>query len=100
MRSMSFGRKKELPPSLIREIEQHRWPVAGAKAYPTLFCVDREMNPVPAVARDYRIMTACARAFLTFFDGHRDLFEADYPETIRETITDDGDVAVTLTAPY
>jgi hypothetical protein len=66
MRSMSFGSRKEIPPSMLREIKKHGWPVAGAKAYPTLFCVDQTMEPVPVAERDFWIMSACAFAFLLF----------------------------------
>lgn len=100
LRSLSFDRKKEVPPSLLRAIEEHRWPVAGAKAYPTMICVGGEMDPRPVLEKDVRIMTAVTRAFLAYFVRHRDLFEAEDPEPVRESSEGDDGVTVTLTAPY
>jgi hypothetical protein len=75
MRSMSFGSRNEIPPPMLREMKKHCWAVAGAKAYPTLFCIDRNMDPVPVSERDYRIMSACAFAFVMFIEQHHDVFE-------------------------
>jgi hypothetical protein len=99
MRSLSFDRKKGMPPSLIREIQQHRWPIAGAKAYPALVCADAETSPVEPEERDYRIMTACTQAFLAFFARHRLVFDADAPDQVCELFTNDDDVTVALVAP-
>jgi hypothetical protein len=100
LRSLSFDRKKDLHPRLAREIKQHRWPVAGPKAYPVLLCVDSEKVLFETTERDVRIMTASTRAFLTFFEKHRDLFADEYPTPITELFKLDDDVTVTLTAPY
>ncbi|HSY51444.1 MAG TPA: SEC-C domain-containing protein [Thermoanaerobaculia bacterium] len=99
MRSLSFDRKKGMPLSLIREIEQHRWPIAGAKAYPALICIDKEMSPIEPEEEDYRIMTACAHVFAAFFASHRRIFAVDAPEQVCEVFSAD-DVTVTITAPY
>lgn len=99
MRSLSFDRKKTMPPSMIREIEQHRWPIAGAKAYPALICIDAEISPVEPAEHDYRIMTACTQAFLAFFVRNRLIFDTDAPDQVCELFTTDDDVTVTLTAP-
>jgi len=64
--SLSFDPKKDIPSPMLREIEKHRWPVAGAKAYPVVFAVDANAQPVPLTERDYRIMTAVTLAFLSF----------------------------------
>jgi hypothetical protein len=100
MRSLSFGPKKRLPPAMVREIEQYGWPVAGAKAYPTLFAVDAALQPVPATERDLRIMTACTRAFVSFFEERGSIFTDDDLPPVRVSIGRDDDVTVTLTAPY
>jgi hypothetical protein len=52
VRSMSFGKRKDLPSSMTREIKKHGWPVAGPHAYPTLFALDRAMEPLPLTAHD------------------------------------------------
>lgn len=100
LRSLSFDRKKDLHPRLAREIKQHRWPVAGPKAYPVLLCVDSEKLLFETTERDVRILTASTRAFLAFFEKHRDLFADEYPVPIIESFKLDNDVTVTLTAPY
>jgi hypothetical protein len=100
MRSMSFGTRKELPPSMLREIKTHRWQVAGAKAYATLFCVDKGMEPVPVTTRDFRIMTACASAFLLFLAQHRDIFDADRAAVVKASFSHESGLMVLLTAPY
>jgi hypothetical protein len=100
MRSMSFGSRKEIPPSMLREIKTHGWPVAGAKAYPTLFCIDRDMQQVPVAERDFRIVTACAGAFLLFFEQHRDIFEAEPSAVVKASYFDEAGLMVIFTAPY
>lgn len=100
VRSMSFGARKELPPSMLSEIKKHGWPVAGPQAYPTLFGLDRAFEPLPITARDYRIMTKLALAFLVFFKDYRSIFETDAPEPIQRSFIDEEDVEVTFTAPF
>ncbi len=100
LRSLSFDRKEDLLPSLVGEVEQHRWPVAGANAYPVVLCMSADLNPLPVIDTDVRIMTAVTRAFLAFFIRHHELFEVDDPEPVRESSEGEDGVKVTLTAPY
>jgi hypothetical protein len=100
VRSMSFGARNELAPSMLREIKKHRWPVAGPLAYPSLFALDRTMESLPITARDYRIMTKLSQAFLVFFQNYRSIFETNDPEAIQPSFTDEDDVQVTFTAPF
>jgi hypothetical protein len=100
MRSMSFSSRKEIPPSMQREIKTHHWPVASPKAYPALFCVDRQMQPAPVTERDYRIMSACASAFLLFFEQHAEIFEEDRPAGVKASYIDESGLQVMFTAPY
>jgi hypothetical protein len=100
MRSMSFNSRKEMPPSILREIKTHRWKVAGAKAYPMLFCVDKNMQPLPVTERDFRIMTACSSAFLVFLADHRDVFNAERPAVVKASFLDETGLMVIFTAPY
>jgi hypothetical protein len=101
MRSMSFGSRKEIPPSMLREIKKHGWPVAGAHAYPTLFCVDRAMESVPVAERDFWIMSACAFAFLLFFKQHGEIFNDPEPaNVIKVSYTNSEGLVVIFTAPY
>lgn len=100
LRSLSFDPKDDFPPSLLREIEEHRLPVAGADGYPVLFCVNGDLSPLPVTSKDVRILTAVTRAFLFFFARNRDLFDHDEPEPVREIIEAVEGVKVTITAPY
>jgi hypothetical protein len=100
VRSVSFDHKKDLPPSLTREIREHGWPVAGSKAYPTLICLDAAMNPIEATEVDFRIVTAVTRAFLSLYEKHPAVFDTDQTETVCEVFDAGDDVTVTLTAPY
>jgi hypothetical protein len=101
MRSLSFGSRKEIPPSMLREIKKHGWRVAGAHAYPTLFCVDRMMEPVPVTERDFWIMSACALAFVLFFKEHGAMFvDPERATPIKVSYVNDEDLVVIFTAPY
>lgn len=100
--SLSFDRKNDLHPSLVYEIELHRWPVAGAKAYPSVLAIDASMKTtLPLTERYFRILTACTRAFLTFFEHNRDVFDEDNDvQPVAQRITGADGITVTLTAPY
>jgi hypothetical protein len=100
LRSLSFSPRDELAPSLVREVEEHHWPVAGPKAYPVVICVTADLNPIPVGDTDVRTMTMVTRAFLAFFARHREIFETDDPEPVRESSAGEDGVEVTLTAPY
>lgn len=98
--SLSFERKKELPPSLLEEIEEHGWEVASANAYPYVTALDVDVLEHSTTEHDYRIVTACMRAFLAFFAGHLQLFRP-HPAEATSVSFDVGDsVTVTITAPY
>ncbi len=98
--SLSFDRKRDIPAPMLKEISHYRWPVAATKAYPTLMAVDKNAIPKPPTEREFRIVTACATAFLEFLAVHLDLFDEEDPETICESFTAGDGLTVTLTAPY
>lgn len=98
MLSLSFNRKKDTPPRMLEEIAQHRWKVAGAKAYPHVMATGPDATPCPFTELDYQIMTACAEAFITFFPRHRGMFAEESPEVIRESFPTRGNGTITLTA--
>jgi hypothetical protein len=101
LRSMSFGSRKEIASPMLREIKKHGWPVAGAHAYPTLFCVDRMMEPLPVTERDFWIMSACALAFVLFFKEHGEMFvDVERATPIKASYINDEDLVVIFTAPY
>ncbi len=53
--SLSFEKKKEMPPRMAREITAHRWEIAGARAMPLLGVVTSE-GPIDPGPRD--VLTA------------------------------------------
>lgn len=98
LRSLSFSRKRELPASMLEEISQHRWKVAGANGYPAVMAVDAKAIRLPVTEHDMKILTACTRAFLAFFATHRAIFAGGNREDACEVYTADDGVTVTLTA--
>lgn len=98
--SLSFDRKKDIPPPMLREIEKHRWPVEGAKGYPVVMSLDDGMASLRLTERDYRILTACTPAFLSFLAQHGDIFAMDDPDDVCASFTGEDGVTVTLTVPY
>ena len=97
--SISFDRKRDLPPAMRKEVDQYRWQVAGTKAFPIVMAVDENAVPRQTEEPDLRVLTACAAAFTEFLGRHRDLFAAADPESISESITLEDGMTVTLTAP-
>jgi hypothetical protein len=100
LRSLSLTRREELVPSLLREIEQHGWPVAADDAYPVIFSLDAEHEQMPLTDHDVRIMTACTTAFLAFYALHRDMFDEKTPELTRFPSRGDDGAEVLITAPF
>lgn len=96
--SLTFDHKKKIPHSLMREIREHAWPVAGVRGYPAFICLDSSMNHLEATERDFRIMTALVHAFVPFYERHGRLFDEEEPEEV--VFSSDGEVEVTLTAPH
>ncbi len=98
--SLLFEPATELPPSMRREAMEHRWPVAGPDAYPSVVRLEPDGAARPLVERDVEIATAAARAFGELFDRHSAVFESDAPVPVRESYFDDDDREVRLTAPF
>jgi hypothetical protein len=98
VRSLSFSTAQELPPTMLQEVHDHTWPVAGPRAYPALLVVDPLHETLPVEEEDVRIMTLCTRAFLAFFERHHALYQSE-TGTVHEDYTI-GDVTVTITAPF
>ena len=96
--SVSFDHPRDLPPSLVREVRQHRWPLARANVYPVVLTLDTNRRPRQLSGQDYRVMTACVSALLSFLDRLPAILDGD-PDTARETFQQDG-LSVTLTFPH
>ncbi|MFZ2493460.1 MAG: SEC-C metal-binding domain-containing protein [Thermoanaerobaculia bacterium] len=100
LRSLSFDRKRDLPRAMVAEVERHRWAVAGANAYPVLYCLGPSFTPLEISEEDVRIITVCVRALLAFLVLHRDWFELGSFANVRESSRGEDDVEVVLTGPY
>ena len=98
--ALEFERGAELPASLRHEIATHRWPVAGAGAYPRVTHYDRDGVARPLAERDLQIAAACARSLAPFFLVHRRLFSLEEPEPVCESYFDDDELEVRFTLPY
>lgn len=100
--SLSFNRKKDLPPQMIEEIEAHGWEVAGAKAYPRVTGMGEDVTAQYATEHEYRILAACAWALAALFARHPELFVLgmDDPATVCESFTGESGVPVMISAPY
>lgn len=99
LRSLSFNAGDEMPEALLREIDEHRWPVAGPNAYPSLFCLGKGHTPRPVTEDDVRITTAVTRAFVTFYLRHPNLFGSNGRTPVRFTSEGEDGLQITLTVP-
>ncbi|MGZ8866975.1 MAG: hypothetical protein ACXW2P_01430 [Thermoanaerobaculia bacterium] len=97
--SVSFGSKKLVAPSMLEEIREHAWLIAGPKGYPSALSFDAKREALDVTERDYEVLTAAAVAFTLFFERHRRMFKAVETETVREPFDHHG-LEVVITAPY
>lgn len=98
--ALNFERGADLPASLRREVAEHRWPVAGAHAYPRVQRIERDGASRPLVARDLKIASACAASLAAFVAKHPEAFRSDAREPICESWFDGDDLEVRFTLPY
>ena len=98
--ALSFERGADLPASMRREITEHGWPVAGARAYPVVTHRDRDGVPRPLSDRDFRVLSASATSFGVFFLKNKSAFQVDDSDPISESYSDQDDSTVRLTYPY
>ncbi len=100
--SFTYESKRDMPPGDVEVIQRHKWPVAGAKAYPLAFVVNRRGAVSRPTAEDLRWYEAALRAIPLFVrehlqsDGH-----GDY-RSVTTTInvpTYAGEVAVAVKYP-
>ena len=102
--SFTFDRRGDLGASLVKEVEQHRWELASAKAYPWLVAVDGDLVVRPATAAEVTMAEALALALPQFLAEKQALLAAwNGGDPVSRTVsvtTHAGDIAVTLGAPY
>jgi hypothetical protein len=58
--TLGFERGADVPDSMRREISVHRWPVAGASAYPVMWAIETDGRPRPLQERDVRLALAAS----------------------------------------
>ncbi|MCK5795725.1 MAG: hypothetical protein KAI47_00965 [Deltaproteobacteria bacterium] len=100
--ALDFERGATLPASLRKEISQHGWPVADARAYPMIHHRDSDGIPRPLCDHDVRVMAACAGALAAFMAKNGAIFAEEYPEPLGESFFDEdlGDIEVRLAYPF
>lgn len=64
--SLTFDARTDLAPELRAEIAAHRWPVAGARAYPVLSCAGPNLSPRTPKPVDAARLEAVAQAVALF----------------------------------
>lgn len=98
--ALTFERGGDLPPRMRREVADHGWSVADAKAYPRVIHCERDGLRRPLVERDIEIVSACTTAVAAFFANHRDLFERDDFAPVCESYFNEHDREAIVTVPY
>jgi hypothetical protein len=98
--ALSFERGADLSTRMRREVADHGWPIANAKAYPRIAHCERDGLPRPLVERDIEIIAACTTSLAAFFANHRDLFERDDFKPVCESYWNEHDLEVIVTVPY
>lgn len=96
--SLSFGSKTSVPPSMAREIEEHRWKLTGPSAYPAIITHDGSAPHAPQ-KRDVQLMTVCALVFSTVFQEAGETFNSEEPMLFNGSY-DVGGMTATVYAPF
>ncbi len=98
--ALNYERRSDLPAGMRREVDAHRWPVAGDTAYPRVDRRDRDGVARPLVARDLEVASACAMSLASFFIKHQARFARDDAEPLSGSFFDENDLEVRFTYPY
>jgi hypothetical protein len=98
--SLTYDKKSEIHPALLDEIKRHKWPVAGAGAYPNVEHRDRSGLAGPLSERDVRTVIDCALAAASFSARNRDLLSGRALDAACESYWASDDVEVRLTYPF
>jgi hypothetical protein len=97
--SLEFLSETALSPTMLREIEEHGWPVGKGDAYPVVERRTRRGEPAPASQRDVRLIIGCASALSAFCAQHPAHFSDDEIEPVSVSYSMDGVPTVRLTCP-
>lgn len=98
--ALTFERGADLPGAMRREISEHGWSVAGARAYPVVVHRDRDGVSRPLSDRDVNVIAACASAFCPFFLRNKTAFGDDDGDPISASCSDNDGLVVRFTYPY
>lgn len=85
--SLGFERGADVPEAIRREIAEHRWPVAGSRAYPLVWAVERDGHMRPLTARDMQVACAAAGGVAALVARHRRALAAQGARSVAETVT-------------
>lgn len=98
--ALNFERRADLPAGMRREVQRHRWRVAGPQAYPLVDHHERDGLARPLTERDVEIVAACALSLGSFFIRNEDAFRQGRPAPISESFSDESGRRVRFTMPY
>ena len=74
--SINFEARGDMPPALLEEIARYRWPVADARGYPWILCIEKDALRRPAAARDLQIAESLLRAIPPVLQDRKALLDA------------------------
>jgi hypothetical protein len=86
LRVLFFERGADVPRPMRRKIAQNSWEVVDAAAYPRLLLLGPDGAPYPPLARDIRIMIACALAMAELTERHAPRLDGREPFTLSLTV--------------
>lgn len=102
--AINFDAGADLAPALRREVARYHWPVANARAYPSIMAIDGNGGHRPLCTDDYTRGQAYCLGLHRFFTLYRDQLHHDIataPRQIRYRATEFVDVpTITVTGPY
>jgi hypothetical protein len=98
--SLNFEPRDVLPAPMLREIAEHRLPVAGADAHPVILCLAPDGERRPVSPADVRLAVTCTRALVQLFSRQEAFFRERRPGSVTEEIDAGGGELVRLRAPH
>ena len=97
---VGFHPEADVPPSMLAEVREHGWPLAGTDVYPLVSCLDEEGSPREATERDIAVISATAHAIAEIFNRHWDLFESQGLPRFTRSYRDEAWHRVKVTVPH
>ncbi len=97
---VGFHPEADVPSSMLAEVREHGWPLAGTDVYPLVSCLDEEGFPREATERDIAVIAATAHAIAEIFNRHWDLFESQGLPRFTRSYRDEAGHRVEVTVPH